>query len=448
LKIPEMNLRRLISDHFRIPGNTSFYLKDSAPAIYIPGKEEVIRIENCLRQILLENILPFWFPKAIDLEQGGYSLNHDIKGNYKGETNKSIVSQSRTMWFFSYLAKTEYGTSDHLEAAGHGYKFIKDYMWDKKFGGFYWEVDSTGKTITKPDKHLYGQAYALFALSVYAANTGDKGAKELAHDLFDKIDNCAHDEEFGGYREFFKHNWESVPEGTINYMNVTSNIKQLNTHIHLLEAITVYYNLTKDSRAKERLIELIYIQSNSVVRKNFGVCTDKHTHYWRPLYEPGRVFVNYGHDLENIWLVIEAFKTLGLSNYLLTDFYSTLFDNSFRYGFDKKKGGFFYGGPLNQSADKLGKLWWVQAEGLIASIYLYSLTREKIYFDCFSNTLDWITEYQVDWEFGDWYALVRKNGKPEGDKAGNKNGAWKTPYHNGRAMIKCLELIQSFQDYK
>jgi mannobiose 2-epimerase len=441
-----MNLTKLISDRLKTSKNNSLYLKDYDSAVYTPSKEEVIRIENNLRKILLKNIIPFWYPRVIDTEEGGYLLNHNIKGNYKGKTGKSIVSQARTMWFFSNIAGTEYGNNGHIEAARHGFEFIKNHMWDKESGGFYWEVDSTGETIIKPDKHLYGQAYALLALSEYAVITGDNHAKELAYSLFDIIENYAHDKEFGGYREFFKRNWKSADADNVNYMNVAPNIKQLNTHIHLMEAITVFLNLTKYNLAKERLLELVFIQSNSVVRKNIGACTDKHSLNWKPLYEPGSIFVNYGHDLENIWLVIEASKAIGISNYILIDFYTTLFNNSFRYGFDRKKGGFFYGGPLSKPADKLGKIWWVQAESLITSIYLYSITRKKIYFDCFSKTLEWITKYQVDWKFGDWYALVKKNGKPERDKADNKNGAWKTPYHNGRAMIKCLELIKSFQD--
>jgi mannobiose 2-epimerase len=68
---------------------------------------------------------------------------------------------------------------------------------------------------------------------------------------------------------------------------------------------------------------------------------------------------------------------------------------------------------------------------------MYDLTREKVYFDCFLRTLDWIMKYQIDWKGGDWHAQVSEARKPSGDKA----GAWKSPYHNGRAMLQCLELL-------
>jgi mannobiose 2-epimerase len=79
----------------------------------------------------------------------------------------------------------------------------------------------------------------------------------------------------------------------------------------------------------------------------------------------------------------------------------------------------------------------VQAEGLIAALQMYCLTEEKTYWTCFSRTLDWIVNHQADWEHGDWHAAITEEWKISGVKA----GPWKSPYHNGRAMLECLELL-------
>ena len=50
-------------------------------------------------------------------------------------------------------------------------------MWDQQFGGFYWEVDSSGRAATRPEKHMYGQAFGLYALTEYAMASGDPTAK-------------------------------------------------------------------------------------------------------------------------------------------------------------------------------------------------------------------------------------------------------------------------------
>jgi hypothetical protein len=52
--------------------------------------------------------------------------------------------------------------------------------------------------------------------------------------------------------------------------------------------------------------------------------------------------------------------------------------------------------------------------------------------------LNWIETYQVDWDHGDWHAEIHENGKPHGNKA----WAWKSAYHNGRAMLHSMELMK------
>jgi mannobiose 2-epimerase len=68
---------------------------------------------------------------------------------------------------------------------------------------------------------------------------------------------------------------------------------------------------------------------------------------------------------------------------------------------------------------------------------MYCLTEDTLYFDCFSKMLDWIMKNQVDWENGDWFSSISESGEASGSKA----GAWKSPYHNGRSVIQCLELL-------
>jgi mannobiose 2-epimerase len=211
----------------------------------------------------------------------------------------------------------------------------------------------------------------------------------------------------------------------------------MNTHLHLLEAITTFVALTDEPTARERLIELILVNSNSVVRKDIGACTEKYLENWRPFDGPNDRRVSYGHDVENVWLLAEACRTAGIPENLLADLYRTIFKHALDHGFDRKDGGFYDSGFLNAPADRQDKIWWVQAEGLVAALQMYRLTGESLYWDCFTLVLDWIVKHQVDWKHGDWFEMIDGEGRPSGVKA----GPWKGPYHNGRAMLRCLDLL-------
>jgi mannobiose 2-epimerase len=109
-----------------------------------------------------------------------------------------------------------------------------------------------------------------------------------------------------------------------------------------------------------------------------------------------------------------------------------------RYGLDREQGGFYRRGAFHRRANERTKVWWVQAEALIASLWMYEFTGQPLYWDTFLGTLDFIEKYQVDWENGEWHANVDPDGSVHGDKADIQKAA----YHNGRAMIECLEALE------
>ncbi len=395
-----------------------------------------------LEKILKENIASFWYTKSLDRENGGYTINFGPNGELKGRGTKMIVTQARTVWLFSRLSRAGYKRKDYLEAAELGYRFLKEKMWDVENGGFYWEVDATGSKKLRPRKHLYGQAFALYAISEYYLASKKQEVLGFAIELFDLLDAKSHDQVYGGYIEFFNEDWTPVPDTETSYMGAPSGLKLMNTHLHLLEAMTTFYRASRLPVARERLIELINIESNAVVRKSLGACTDKYERNWTPRLEGNYARISYGHDLENVWLLIDACEAAGISNYPLLDLYQTLSDYSIRYGYDAGAGGFYDSGPFGQPADRRTKVWWVQAEAIVSALYMYRITGDEKYRFIFEKTLEFIDKNMVDWENGEWHANITPEGKPQGDKA----NIWKAGYHNGRAMIECLEILKQVKD--
>ncbi len=99
-------------------------------------------------------------------------------------------------------------------------------------------------------------------------------------------------------------------------------------------------------------------------------------------------------------------------------------------------------GLFNQPADRLTKVWWVEAEAVVSALYMNRLTDDPQYLDVFEQTYDYIENHLVDWEHGEWHANVTTRGTAQGDKA----NIWKAGYHSGRAMIECLEILKQWKD--
>lgn len=406
----------------------------------LPTREELGRYQQKLEKTLFENILPFWHPRTID-SAGGYLLNHDGAGKALGRGPRALVTQARMVWFYARLARFGHEPKAMLEAAAHGVKFLRETMWDARHGGFYWEVDAAGKP-AKSNKHLYGQAFALYALAEYAQAARKKDALEFALKVFQLLEQRAHDPVHGGYVEYFLPDWSTPPVNEPIYLGGGGpGLKLMNTHLHLMEALTTLHEASRNGAVRERLLELIGIETSAVVRKHVAACTDKHDRDWTPRLEGDFATVSYGHDLENIWLVAEACRSAGVPVSPYTDLFRESFAYCRRNGFDEAKGGFFYTGPLGKAAADHTKSWWVQAEALVSALEMYRLTGRTDYFEVFRKTWKHCEEEQMDWQNGEWHAAIDASGKPRGVKA----GPWKAAYHNGRAMMECLLRLKALQ---
>ena len=396
-----------------------------------------------LEKTLIQNILDFWLTKTIDTQNGGYRIRVDPAGNSRGDGPKAIVTQARNVWLYSRAARAGFGDRKRLlAAAGHGYTFLTEKMWDAKNGGFHWEVDAAGQAKTKPNKHLYGQAFGLYAISEYAMASGRKDALQFATRFFELLESKAHDSRYGGYREYFAENWSTAPPSEPSYMGGGApGIKLMNTHLHLMEAVSTFYRASKLPLARERLLELIQIQSNAVVRKHLTACTDQYEEDWTPRLDGANARVSYGHDLENIWLLVEASESAGVPYHALNDLFRELFQYSLRYGWDTERGGFFYTGWFRQPADNRNKSWWVGAEALVSALTMYKIFKDPRYYAVFEKQWDFLNRHQIDWKNGEWHDTVLPDLTVRGDKA----HAWKAGYHQGRAMIESLRLLKEVQ---
>jgi mannobiose 2-epimerase len=70
---------------------------------------------------------------------------------------------------------------------------------------------------------------------------------------------------------------------------------------------------------------------------------------------------------------------------------------------------------------------------------MFRLTGDPMYARVFLETWRFVDTVQTDWTAGEWHPTIAPEGGPTGEKAHR----WKAGYHNGRALLESLRLIDA-----
>lgn len=380
---------------------------------------------------LEQGIIPFW--KTLrDETYGGYYGFMDFDRNVDKNAVKGCILNSRITWFFS-SAYQLLGDESLLEEARHGYRFLKERCLDQKYGGVFWSVGHDG-TPEDTTKHTYNQAFAIYALSSYYQASKEEESIRLAEEIFQIIEDRCMDEE--GYLEAFDREFNPVKNDKLSENGVIAD-KTMNTLLHVLEAYTEFYRVTRKEEVKKRLMWILDVIAEKVYNPSLHrqeVFFDAHYHSIIDLH-------SYGHDIEAAWLLDRALDVIDQQLYrqkiepitkdLTRQVYETAYD----------------GHSLSNECDKgvvdTDRVWWVQAEAIVGFLNGYQKNPEMTeYLAAAENIWQFIKTFVIDKRSkAEWYWLVDKDGRPYEDKPIVE--PWKCPYHNGRM---CIEVIRRTMD--
>lgn len=384
-----------------------------------------------VRAHLTDCIIPFW--KGIrDDEFGGYYgwVDHELKVDKKAV--KGCILNSRITWFFSnayMLLKDE----SLLKEAKHGYDFMSKYCVDKEKGGVYWSVRYDG-TPEDTTKHTYNQAFSIYALSSYYDASGDKSALDTAMELFHIIENRCMDEI--GYKEAFDRDFVEIENDKLSENGVIAD-KTMNTLLHVFEAYTELYRVSKNEEVKKRLEWILDTFADKVYNPKLHrqeVFFDREMNSIIDLH-------SYGHDIETAWLIDRGTEVLGEKKYQdkLRPIILDLTAQIYKVAFD----GHSLANECEKGVVNTDRIWWVQAETVIGFLNGYKLEPEKKeYLEAAKSEWEFIKDYVIDKRPGsEWFREVTPDGKPMSGSPIVE--PWKCPYHNGRM---CIEVIRRASD--
>ena len=355
-----------------------------------------------IKDQLVSSIIPFW-KNLRDDEFGGYYgyMGYNLKLDKKAE--KGCILNSRITWFFSN-AYTLLKDESLLKEADHGYAFLKDHCIDKENGGIYWSMNYDG-TPLDTTKHTYNQAFCIYALSSYYEASGKKEALDLAKQLFHMIEEKCTDDQ--GYLEAFTRDFQPESNEKLSENGVLAE-KTMNTLLHVLEAYTELYRVSKDEQVKEKLKWIMDVFADKVYNpklKRQEVFFDKNYNSIIDLH-------SYGHDIETAWLMDRSLEILDDDAYTnrLSPITKALTENIYKVAFD--------GHSLSNECDKgvvdTNRVWWVQAETVIGFLNGYEKDPSKTeYKEAAEATWQFIKDYVIDKRPGsEWFWLVRQDGTP------------------------------------
>ncbi len=375
---------------------------------------------------LVNHIIPFW-NKLEDKEKGGFYGFMDSDLKLDKNADKGVILHSRILWFYSncYLVLKD---GECLEKARHAFEFMRDYCVDREYGGVYWMMKANGE-VADSMKHVYCNAFFIYAMSSYYDASKDKEALNLAMDTFRVIEEKGTDDV--AYLEAMTREWKLMENDALSENGLMAD-KTMNTTLHLIEAYTELYRVSKDAQVLKRLKFLLDITYDKIYDKENSKLL---VFFDKDLNEIGDIY-SYGHDIEATWLIDRACEVIG------DEKLAKKFAGMNSKIVEKIADVAFENGALNNEVEhgvvNKWRIWWVQAEGVVGFLNAYQKYDNARYLDISHALWEYIKNNIIDpREGGEWYSQVDEQGnyakfKPEVDP-------WKCPYHDGRM---CLEVIK------
>lgn len=377
----------------------------------------------------LINILDYWLKNTIDKENGGFigEINHQNVINNNSE--KGAVLNARILWSFSAAYAVE-KNPEYLKTAKRAFQYIKDYFFDKEFGGIFWSLQADGKPKDTKNQ-IYAIAFVIYGLSEFYKIFKNEDALELAQSLFYKIELYSKDYKNKGYLEAFTRDWQEIEDLRLSEKDANEK-KTMNTHLHIVEAYANLYTIWPNPKLKDSIKEILEVIALYFINKYTWHLKLFFDENWKEKED----VISYGHDIEAAWLLQWCAETIEDEDLVRSyQKYAVEFAKSTKEGIDSD-GGLWYEYEPKEQKLIAEKHWWPQAELWIGMINAWQLTQNEEFLDITEKNFEFVEKYIIDHKNGEWIWGVYADYSPI---LKDKAGFWKCPYHNSRA---CIELIK------
>ncbi|NOX63968.1 MAG: hypothetical protein GXP42_18805 [Chloroflexi bacterium] len=378
------------------------------------------------RSELLERVIPFWMPRTIDWEYGGILTCIRDDGRLIS-TDKYMWSQLRAIWTFSALYNRIEARPEWLDVARQITTFVCKHGRDE-LGRWVFAVDRQGN-VREGAISIYSDGFAIYGLTEFARAAGDQQAVDLA---------------------------------LATYKNVRERLARPGSYATAPYAIP--------PGAKAHAVAMIFalafhelgllLNDAHILSSAHELAEDVMTAFLRPeqrlLYEyvgldnqlidapQGRAIVP-GHAIESMWFMIHIYQHWGDKTRIRQALESIRWH--IELGWDHVYGGIVLardaagGEPWWPFADS--KLWWPHTEALYALLLAYQLSGEAWALDWYEKVHNYAFMRFPVHKHGEWTQKLDREGRPFDQTVALPV---KDPFHLPRALILCIDTLQSLSN--
>ncbi|WP_119079820.1 AGE family epimerase/isomerase [Chitinophaga alhagiae] len=382
-------------------------------------------------QAELNAILDFWLRYSIDEKFGGFYgklFNNNAPDPFaiKG----AVLNAGILRAFAAGYSATQH--PPYLQAAHRAFSYMVEYFLDNEYGGVVWSVDYTGNPV-ETKKQVYAIARVIDAFAEYYKITQHKVALDRAIGLYSLVQLYSYDCVNGGYVQAFSRDWKDIRDLRM-FTRDANEKKSAGTHLQLLEAYVNLYAIWPDEGLKTHIHDLLVVFYDKIIDK-----TSAHLQlFFENDWKLKSTHISYGYDMAASWLLPAAAEATGDEAML-----EKLRPLALQMAEAGREGQDADGGFWNEFAPEHKhlvpeKLWWPQAEGIIAFINAWQLSNNPAYLQYAQDCWQFVCSYLQDKKGGEWFWGVRKDNTLMDEE---KIGLWKSPFHHSRACLEAMKRL-------
>nr|WP_067053340.1 AGE family epimerase/isomerase [Mucilaginibacter sp. L294] len=373
-------------------------------------------------QQLLQDTVPFWFPRSIDEQYGGYLFMRDQDGSLLDD-DKAVWIQGRAAWLLATLYNTVEPRQEWLDGSLKGINFLLDHCFDTD-GQMFFHVTRDGSPIRKR-RYYFSETFAVIAMAAYAKASGDEGIAQKARDLFGKCIEYA-----------------TVPGLLPAKFTSTRPSKGIGVPMIMINTAQQLRETIGDERCDEYIDKWISEIETDFVKHDIKCVMEQVAPDGSIIDHIDGRTLNPGHAMEGAWFILHEAKYRNNDAHLI-ELGCTMLDYMWERGWDKEHGGILYyrdvyDKPVQEYWHDM-KFWWPHNEVIIATLLAYTLTGNEKYARWHKLVHEYAYSKFHDPVNGEWFGYLHKDGSLAQTAKGN---LFKGPFHLPRQEWYCMQLLK------